>query len=245
MMSTIPPFTDTHATLLRTFLSSPQRPKGTLAFPQLAGFLFCIANAPELIPPSEWLPIAFNDQDAGYETQAEAERVLQAMMALYNDCCRERPQGSATLPPGCDIRSEPLDNLAGDAPLSQWAQGFGMGHDYLVEIWDACTPDEFDEELGSVLMVLTFFASPKLAKAYHKEGKGSRSLDELAETVVTLFPDAMREYAHLGRSIYQARREAGDFGTEPPARPTIGRNDPCPCGSGKKFKKCCGGTVAS
>ncbi len=23
-------------------------------------------------------------------------------------------------------------------------------------------------------------------------------------------------------------------------RPLIGRNDPCPCGSGKKFKKCCG-----
>ena len=22
-------------------------------------------------------------------------------------------------------------------------------------------------------------------------------------------------------------------------RPTVGRNDPCPCGSGKKFKKCC------
>jgi len=21
----------------------------------------------------------------------------------------------------------------------------------------------------------------------------------------------------------------------------VGRNDPCPCGSGKKFKKCCGG----
>ncbi len=29
----------------------------------------------------------------------------------------------------------------------------------------------------------------------------------------------------------------------PPVRregPEIGRNDPCPCGSGKKFKKCCG-----
>jgi uncharacterized protein YecA (UPF0149 family) len=23
--------------------------------------------------------------------------------------------------------------------------------------------------------------------------------------------------------------------------PKIGRNDPCSCGSGKKFKKCCGG----
>ena len=23
------------------------------------------------------------------------------------------------------------------------------------------------------------------------------------------------------------------------ATPKVGRNDPCPCGSGKKFKKCC------
>ena len=25
-----------------------------------------------------------------------------------------------------------------------------------------------------------------------------------------------------------------------PFSPTVGRNDPCPCGSGKKYKKCCG-----
>ena len=24
--------------------------------------------------------------------------------------------------------------------------------------------------------------------------------------------------------------------------PKVGRNDPCPCGSGKKYKKCCGRT---
>jgi uncharacterized protein YecA (UPF0149 family) len=24
------------------------------------------------------------------------------------------------------------------------------------------------------------------------------------------------------------------------AAPKIGRNDPCPCGSGRKYKKCCG-----
>jgi preprotein translocase subunit SecA len=27
------------------------------------------------------------------------------------------------------------------------------------------------------------------------------------------------------------------------ATPKVGRNDPCPCGSGKKFKKCCGQTA--
>ena len=25
--------------------------------------------------------------------------------------------------------------------------------------------------------------------------------------------------------------------------PTVGRNDPCPCGSGKKYKKCCGRNI--
>lgn len=25
-----------------------------------------------------------------------------------------------------------------------------------------------------------------------------------------------------------------------PARPKVGRNEPCPCGSGKKYKRCCG-----
>jgi uncharacterized protein YecA (UPF0149 family) len=37
--------------------------------------------------------------------------------------------------------------------------------------------------------------------------------------------------------------EAEETAAEP-AQPApsgkVGRNDPCPCGSGKKFKKCCG-----
>jgi preprotein translocase subunit SecA len=28
--------------------------------------------------------------------------------------------------------------------------------------------------------------------------------------------------------------------TQPPAPAKVGRNDPCPCGSGKKYKKCHG-----
>ena len=37
----------------------------------------------------------------------------------------------------------------------------------------------------------------------------------------------------------------GDRAKQPVKRgsPRIGRNDPCPCGSGKKFKKCCGVTA--
>jgi len=53
---------------------------------------------------------------------------------------------------------------------------------------------------------------------------------------------------HHERSVF--RRENGDwrfvdgdFVAEKPIEreePKVGRNDPCPCGSGKKYKKCCG-----
>ncbi|MDF0673271.1 MAG: UPF0149 family protein [Nitrospira sp.] len=239
MMAAVPPFTSEQAALLARFLSSPLRPKDTLTYPQLAGFLFCLANGPELIPPSEWIPLVFNDQEARHETREEAERVLQAMMALYDECIRERTGGSASLPPGCEMRPWMMDNLSADAPLSQWAQGFSIGYDYLEEVWNEYTPDELDEELGALLMTLTFFSSPKLAEEYHQETNGKGSLEQLAQSVMEIFPEAMREYAHLGRSIYQARLEVGDLDLNHSAHAKIGRNDPCPCGSGKKFKKCC------
>ena len=160
------------------FLSSPQRPIDTLdtfTYPQLAGFLFSVANGPELIQRSEWIPLVFNDQSAQYETEEEANHVLQAMMAFYNDCLRERTGGDWSIPPGCEMRPQPMDNLTTDAPLSQWAQGFGIDYDYLAEVWEAYTPEEFDEDLGALLMILTFFSSPTLAEAYHQEGNKKRT----------------------------------------------------------------------
>ena len=58
-------------------------------------------------------------------------------------------------------------------------------------------------------------------------------------------------YSHQGRSaalheISRFRKEDGRWiyvdGVFPKAAslPKRGRNEPCPCGSGKKFKKCCG-----
>lgn len=239
MLPTISPFTIDQAILLSGFLASPQRPTKTFTYPQLAGFLFGLANGPELIQPSEWIPMVFNNQEAQYETGDEAECITQAMMALYNDCVRTRSGGAGALPPGCEIRSTLMENLKTTAPLSQWAQGFGVAYDYLSEVWEAYIPDELDEELGALLMTLTFFSSPTLAEVYHKETKRNRSFEQFAQSILEVFYDAMGAFAHLGRSIYQARLDAGEFNREFVRASKIGRNDPCPCGSGKKYKKCC------
>ncbi len=134
-----------------------------------------MANAPELIPPSEWLPIVFNDQDAPYESRSQAEEVTQAMMALYNNCVRGRVKKKVSLPPGCEIRPQPLDNLDDDAPLSQWARGFISGHTYLEDVWNDYTPDELDEEFGATLMVLTFLPPRRLRMPTTRRARARRA----------------------------------------------------------------------
>ncbi|KFC11737.1 YchJ family protein [Trabulsiella guamensis ATCC 49490] len=56
------------------------------------------------------------------------------------------------------------------------------------------------------------------------------------------FVARFREHNKTGAIIERSRflKENGQWYYIDGTRPLIGRNDPCPCGSGKKFKKCCG-----
>ena len=39
------------------------------------------------------------------------------------------------------------------------------------------------------------------------------------------------------KELYKEQKQSQTVRNE---GPKVGRNDPCPCGSGKKYKKCCG-----
>jgi uncharacterized protein len=231
--------------VLRQFLSSSKRPEGTMNYPELAGFLFAVCSAPELIRPSECMPLVFNEQDAGYRDIDQANEVMQALMALYNWTNQGAEQRQPALPPGCDVLDEAVANLEPETDLSRWARGFIGGHNWLEELWNDLVPDELDGELGAILMVLSFFASRELATALMEESKGETgSLDEMAVSMIEILPEAMAGYAHMGRTIDEVRRAHENEGPEPPAQSVkIGRNQPCPCGSGLKYKKCCGSAL--
>ncbi|MGC8834888.1 MAG: SEC-C metal-binding domain-containing protein [Armatimonadota bacterium] len=47
----------------------------------------------------------------------------------------------------------------------------------------------------------------------------------------------MRRTRYVGPAAGAAG--AGDGGKKAATKVKVGRNDPCPCGSGKKYKKCC------
>lgn len=240
-----PTFTEEQARRLAAFLSAPGRPEGTMGFCELAGFLFAVACSPELVQPSEWLPLVFNESEGGFETLDEAQEILPAIMGLYNHVNRGVLEGEPALPPVCTVRAEPMSNFEPDAPLSQWARGLGGGHDWLENVWDEYAPEEFDDELGVDLMVMSFFASQNLAEVYREEiTSRDISLKALASEMLKALPEAMQSYAHIGRALYEVAISEPRLEVREPARSEkVGRNDPCPCGSGKKYKKCCGAVL--
>jgi hypothetical protein len=48
------------------------------------------------------------------------------------------------------------------------------------------------------------------------------------------------ELLHVLHDAWVEVKMDGDKPKPVTRQPTAGRNDPCPCGSGKKFKRCCG-----
>lgn len=227
---------------LRAFLEDASRPPDTLSYHELQGFLSTVSSAPELVKPSEWMPIVFGEQEAGYANLEEARAVIGERMELYNSVNAEVFEHRAALPSDCQFRRQTLANLEDDAPVAQLSRGFLRGHQWLQESWDAYVPDEIDDDYAAMLMTLSFFASKKLAEAYCDEA-GGRELRETAKSIRGVFPKALAGYAHLGRSIQQVVAEAERSEPSQPQRRKIGRNELCPCGSGRKYKKCCGATA--
>ena len=228
---------------LRAFLEHPSRPAGTLSYHELQGFLFTVVSAPELIQPSEWLPIVFGDQEVDYASAEKAEAIIGQIMALYNTTNAAVLDPPTLLPADCQLRDDVLANFADEAPIAQWSRGFLLGHEWLEELWEDL-PEELEEELHTMLMALGFFSSREMAEGFHAEATtGEQSFEAMADAIHRVVPRAVAQYAHMGQTIAEVLAEHESDAPELADEAKVGRNDPCPCGSGKKYKNCCGETV--
>lgn len=244
-MRTIKPLTPRRRVALKEFMERPGHPEGTLSYREMQGFLFAAACAPEMVMPSEWLARIFGGGDPPFDTHKEAEAVTGGLLALFNEFAPRADGADARLPKDCAFLEDPLANLEPDAPVAQWCRGFRLGHVWLEESWNACLPEELEDHFGNILAALSFFASYKAAEAFAGELEGSgHTLESLATDFRKLFPRALSNYSYIGQSLFKTSLEAGTEARGPAvATPHPGRNDPCPCGSGRKYKKCCGRQV--
>jgi len=127
----------------------------------------------------------------------------------------------------------------GMAHGNDWAHGFMRGmhmrHDGWAELVN-------DEQHGGCLIPMMMLCHE------HDEDPEMRpkpiSPEQREDAIVCMAAGLLRAYKYF-RSEREAH--AGAAFRRAPKRDAskVGRNDPCPCGSGKKYKKCCGGATVN
>lgn len=232
-------------------LASDKVPEGTLTLNQLRGFLFAVASSPTALTPGDWLPVIWGSEDdlrepADGEEPApsgssrippEAEPVLPYIVYLFGLTDRAVKDEAFKLPADC-VWSEDAEV---SRPLREWCQGLMVGHGWLEDVWTEALDEmkkredlTLGQEVTAALAMPTLFADVEaaLAKAPNPEELRGR----LPQIAATILPNSLGIYARIGRELLRLER----LRAQNPEEDKIGRNDPCPCGSGKKFKKCCG-----
>src|SRR5713226_10236256 len=73
------------AEALEAYLSSDRSPPDSMMLSDLDGFLTAIAIGPELVLPSEWMPVIWGGEEPVFADDAEMQAVLGAIMSRYNE----------------------------------------------------------------------------------------------------------------------------------------------------------------
>ena len=243
-MNIIPPFDTEQAASLQAFLDAPERSTDSMSYDEAAGFLFVVACAPELVQPSEWVPIIIDPDNAEATSIQSMQKIMNGLLSLYNEINRQVTDADVKLLPGCAFHDDPMANLELNTSISQWASGFRTGYLWLEEMWSEYTPAEIKEEFSYQLTVLCFFGSRAIANSVLEDVNNKEiTIENMAKDMKRIFPDAMRGFALLGSSIQQVISTRNEAARQPAVSgKKVGRNEPCTCGSGKKYKKCCGVT---
>jgi uncharacterized protein len=188
---------------------------GSVPLQHARGVFTALSCEPSLQDPTEWLPLVVGSE---IEDQATLKRVFTLLVRDFNVVAQCLQLRRALLPDAHDIDGVAL-----------FCKGF-MRVVHASKAWQA---DGDAIELTLPLAVLAGYLK--------------------LESFVELLPETEideEEWLHDTRSRLPERlaRIHGHF--EPlrqkqqPARSDkVGRNEPCPCGSGKKYKKCCGLTA--
>jgi uncharacterized protein len=207
------------------------------------------------VPPFEtWVQAmagdAYDRAFADPEDRARAEAALGARLAVLRDqldaeSLDDAPDHLRLSPFMIPWTDEDRAKAKADAGLTDeevaecvtgadWADGFFAGLEAHAALWPAPASDESAALMQSLAQQVHALRLPE----------GSDELREhLAATYGTEGADRDRLIDEACFAVQDLRLWAVDHAPRPETRrvdKTPGRNDPCPCGSGRKFKKCHG-----
>ena len=206
---------------LHGFLESDTIPDGAMSLEKLDGFFTALIVSPEVVLPSAYMREIWGGAGPVYDSLEQAEYVMTLLMRHWNSIAGRLGD------------KQPCAPLMSDNHMlaQPWTDGFMRGVSLHMETWDQHL--KRDEKLTTVLghILLLAVSTEDAAK--------ERVTPERRAKMVENLPLAV-----LGLHLYW-REHASDARRPEVRRAKVGRNEPCPCGSGKKYKRCCSGLGAT
>ncbi|ESQ91116.1 UPF0149 family protein [Asticcacaulis benevestitus] len=191
----------------------------------LAGLIVC----PEFIMPSEWWPCVWDreddEDDPVFENPKALQETLRLVMEHYNQIITDL---------NAEYHIPIFDGIEGDDEATfwqNWASGFLDAVALRPAAWDVYMRHEDEVVVNAFSMLVTLGNISESGEDIdhpNYELLKNEALDLIPSCVLVLYQERLRS-------------QQSPF-AEPKAKPGLKteRNEPCPCGSGKKYKKCCG-----
>lgn len=228
-MNLTSPLSDEEYEDLNDFLMSDATGEDSMDISMLDGFLTAIVSGPKMIPPSQWLPLVWGQDSMRWKTPVQAEHYLSMIMRQMNtiiDVLQNDPEEFVALTYTREDNGQTIDII------DDWCAGYVMGMNLDREAWENLlnSPDDCSL-LTTILLYGTEVGAQQQIDDPSLADKHTEFVAMLNESIPAIY-----EYWAA------ARKDAAKQKTVRHKQEPAGRNDPCPCGSGKKFKKCCGGS---
>lgn len=201
---------------------------------QLDGFFAALIAGPETVMPSEYNREVFAGEMSDtceFASLDEAKEILGLMMRHWNTIGGTLFKGEVYVP-------LLLKDESGVAHGNDWARGFMRGMNMRHDSWAELVNDE---EHGGCLVPMFLL--------YHEHDEDPRmrpkmiSAEQREKAILHMAAGLVGAYRYFRE---QRQADAGaDFPERGSRTSKVGRNELCPCGSGKKYKKCCGGVTVN
>jgi len=229
------PLSEAEYEKLESILSQFQNKKA-MNLEEVDGFFTALICSPEMIPPSVYLQEVrgggeMSDENAFNDIQ-EAKEFMGLIMRHWNAVVRRLSDDEVFSP---ILREDTDGNVKGN----DWAKGFVRGMKQHQPDWSELLDDEENGGALVAILALAYEHDPDPEMRPYKEPVSDERREQL---LAGLSAGAMQIHKYFAKR----RREMVNRITERTFRretPKIGRNQPCPCGSGRKYKRCCGNAI--
>lgn len=192
----------------------------TMRCDEVQGFMMALLSGPDALNTAEWLPEIL--ADTALFSEAEKQEVETLVLSWAVDMREKLAAGEV---PELWV----YEDEGGDSDFYTWCNAYLYALEVVPTDWFEKADDENFEDL--------FYPVMALGGIYDEEDEGKtlitftdKELTQLEADLPLVLLDIYRYWQSVINKPQTVRRE-GD---------KIGRNDPCPCGSGKKYKACCG-----